>query len=66
MDEERHVAVDLCDYNDNGSIDYCELHKCIEEAENAYRDERWENTCGKVACICEEPIPYCEGAISCH
>jgi hypothetical protein len=45
---------DLCDRNDDGSIDECEARRCLLETENAYR---MENCPGYPLLQCEECPP---------
>jgi len=40
IDPEHYAAlVEYCDYNGDGVVDNCEVHQCIVDCENAWRDE---------------------------
>jgi len=40
-----------CDYDENGVTDACEVHQCITDFENQYRDDMCPGY-GHIACDC--------------
>lgn len=56
---------DECDSDFDGSIDYCELHKCLERAENLWRAEHCDTEFGFAYCPCDIPPTVCPGEINC-
>jgi len=66
MEEEHYsLLVDECDTNYDGSVDACELHKCVLDCENAWRDENCPEY-GNAYCPCPFNPPQCEGAWNCY
>jgi len=65
IDSEHYdVLVEYCDYNNDGSIDSCEVHQCIVDCENAWRDEYCPDY-GHVYCDCPFYVSTCDGAWNC-
>jgi len=62
--EHYSVLVEYCDFNNDGSIDACEVHDCIVMCENEWRDEYCPDY-GHVACDCPFGVVDCEGAWYC-
>jgi hypothetical protein len=63
--EHYNVLVEYCDFDNDGSIDCCEIHTCIVMCENEWRDEYCPGY-GHVFCNCEFcEVPECEGAWNC-
>jgi len=65
--EPEHYAlmIEYCDVNNDGNLHMCEVHACIVEMENAWRDE---NCPGYGYAYCECPVAPptdCEGAWNC-
>jgi hypothetical protein len=43
MDAEHYeILLEWCDTNDDGNVSECEVHECIVECENAWRNEYCE------------------------
>jgi len=51
-----------CDFNDDGNLDYCEVHECVMKTENEFRKEKG---CDAAFCECPRPPIECEGAWTC-
>jgi Ca2+-binding EF-hand superfamily protein len=64
-DEHLSIALDSCDYNDDGNLDACEIHDCIVEVENTWRAEYCPENYPKLYCTSPFDCPVCEGAWSC-
>merc|ERR1711939_561586 len=58
------VLIEYCDYNNDGTIDACEVHQCIVDCENAWRDEYCPDY-GDVYCECPFYVAECAGAWNC-
>jgi hypothetical protein len=54
-----------CDYNGDENVDSCELHQCIVDSENAWRDYNCPEY-GYVYCDCPFFVPTCDGAWDCN
>jgi Ca2+-binding EF-hand superfamily protein len=63
-DEHYGIIVDNCDMNNDGNISACELHSCVLDVENAWRDENCPGY-GYLWCDCIVPEPECEGEWNC-
>lgn len=37
--EHLEIILDSCDYDGNGTVTSCEVHDCVVECENTWRDE---------------------------
>jgi hypothetical protein len=57
--------MELCDYNNDGQLDKCEVHKCFVDAENAKRAEvcPWF---GGLYCDCPFTVVTCDIARDCE
>jgi len=65
IDSEHYgVLVEYCDFNNDGTLDACEIHDCIVICENEWRDEYCPDY-GYVYCACPFSTPVCEGAWNC-
>jgi len=65
IDEEHYgVLVEYCDFNNDGTLDSCEIHDCIVIVENEWRDEYCPDY-GYVYCNCPFSTVVCEGAWNC-
>jgi len=58
------LLTDACDTNNDGTIDACEVHDCIEKCENEWRAENCPDY-GYVYCNCPFATPVCDGAWNC-
>jgi hypothetical protein len=58
------MLLEYCDFNNDGTIDTCEIHSCIMMCENAWRDEHCPDY-GHVYCDCPFYVVVCEGAWNC-
>jgi hypothetical protein len=58
------VLVEYCDFNNDGSINACELHTCVVMCENAWREENCPEY-GAAYCECPFYVEVCPGAMSC-
>jgi hypothetical protein len=56
---------EYCDYNNDGTIDACEVHKCVLDCENEWRAENCPDY-GAAFCECPYIIYVCEGAWNCY
>jgi len=66
IDEDHYgVMVEYCDTNNDGTIDSCEVHACMVQVENAWRDEYCPEGYGYVYCDCPYAVPTCDGAWNC-
>jgi len=61
--------MDYCDYNNDGTVSICEVHDCIIDCENAWRDEYCPESehlfCYNPYDYPEGPCPTCYGAWTC-
>merc|ERR1711918_131039 len=57
-------VLNLYDTNYDGSIDSCEVHSCIIDCENTWRDEVCPDY-GHIYCDCPFYVPTCDGAWNC-
>jgi len=65
IDEEHYgLMLEDCDENNDGTIDSCEVHTCIEKIENEWRAEYCPDY-GFVYCQCPFAVPVCDGAWNC-
>jgi len=65
VDADHYAAlVEYCDFNNDGTLDSCEIHDCIVICENEWRDEYCPDY-GYVYCSCPFSTPVCEGAWNC-
>jgi len=62
--EHYEILVEYCDYNNDGTIDACEVHQCIVDCENAWRDEYCPDY-GYIYCDCPFYTATCDGAWNC-
>jgi hypothetical protein len=64
--DETHYAsmVEYCDFNDDGSIDACEVHACLLICENEYRAANCPEY-GAAYCSCPFTPDQCNGAWNC-
>jgi len=62
--EHYKIMLNKCDFNDDGTIDTCEVHECVLDAENAYRKENCKNS-GEMNCECPFYVVPCENAWNC-
>jgi hypothetical protein len=58
------VIVEYCDFNNDGTVDACEIHDCIVICENEWRAEYCPDY-GYAYCNCPFNVPVCEGAWNC-
>jgi hypothetical protein len=58
------LLVDQCDFNNDGSIDACEVHQCILICENEWRQANCPEY-GAAYCSCPFLPDQCEGAWNC-
>jgi len=58
------VLVEYCDFNNDGTVDSCEIHTCVVMCENEWRAEYCPDY-GMVTCDCPFYVPECEGAWNC-
>jgi hypothetical protein len=58
------MMVEYCDFNNDGSIDACEIHACLIICENEWRAENCVDT-PDIYCDCTFEIAVCEGAWNC-
>jgi N-acetylglucosamine-6-phosphate deacetylase len=66
IDEEHYgIYISSCDYNGDGVIEVCEVHRCIVDTENAWRVDFCPNMTG-LYCDCPFVAPECEGAWNCE
>jgi hypothetical protein len=66
MDESHYAElVYYCDFNNDGTLDACEIHDCIVICENEWRAENCDITYGQLYCDCDFIVPVCEGAWNC-
>jgi hypothetical protein len=63
-DSHYEVLVEYCDFNNDGTIDACEVHACIVICENEWRDANCPGY-GYAYCPCPWVIPDCEGSWNC-
>jgi len=55
-----------CDYNNDGTLSFCEVHDCLIEVENYWRAENCMEGYGDLVCLdCIPDVPPCEGAWNC-
>jgi len=64
-DNHYELLVELCDVNNDGSIDFCEMHACAVDTENEWRMEYCPEGFGLVYCDCPMVPPECPGAWNC-
>lgn len=62
--EHYSILTEYCDYNNDGTVDSCEIHSCIVDCENAWRDEVCPDY-GHIYCDCPFYVPTCDGAWNC-
>jgi len=53
-----------CDFNNDGTVDSCEMHDCIVMVENNWRDEYCPNY-GHLYCDCPFYVADCPGEWNC-
>jgi hypothetical protein len=63
--EHYDLLIDYCDTNNDGSLDACEVHDCVEKCENEWRAENCPDY-GYVYCNCPFDVYVCEGAWNCY
>jgi hypothetical protein len=59
-----NLMVEYCDFNNDGTIDTCEVHTCVIMCENEWRAEVCPEY-GFVYCDCPFYVVPCEGAWNC-
>jgi len=59
-----NLMVEYCDFNNDGTIDTCEVHTCVIMCENEWRAEVCPDY-GFVYCDCPFYVVPCEGAWNC-
>jgi predicted nucleic acid-binding Zn finger protein len=65
MDEGHYNdLVAYCDFNNDGTIDACEVHDCLVIVENEWRMENCPDY-GAAYCNCPFTVAVCEGAWNC-
>jgi hypothetical protein len=53
-----------CDFNNDGTLDACEIHQCVVMVENEWRMEYCPEL-GDLYCDCPFYVAECEGAWNC-
>jgi hypothetical protein len=64
-DEHYSILIEYCDFNNDGSLDACEIHACVVICENTWRDEVCPDY-GYVYCDCPFVVITCDGAWDCE
>jgi predicted nucleic acid-binding Zn finger protein len=59
-----NILVEYCDFNNDGTIDACEIHACVVLCENEWRQANCPDY-GYAYCSCPFYIPECPGAWNC-
>lgn len=59
------ILLDTCDYNDDGTIDSCELHSCVVDSENKWRAD-FCGSMGNLYCDCPFFVPECDDSWNCE
>jgi len=54
----------MCDFNNDGTLDACEIHDCLVIVENEWRLENCPDY-GAAYCSCPFSVPVCDGAWNC-
>lgn len=64
--QEDHYAVlqEYCDFNNDGTLDACEIHDCVVMVENEWRAQNCPDY-GYAYCDCPFEVTVCEGAWNC-
>jgi hypothetical protein len=62
--EHYSLLINSCDFNNDGTIDACEMYTCVVETENEWRYEYCPDY-GQIYCDCPFEIPQCDGAWNC-
>jgi len=62
--EHYSILIEYCDFNNDGSLNACEIHDCVVICENEWRDSYCPDY-GYVYCNCPYNIPECDGAWNC-
>lgn len=57
--------IEACDFNNDGTIDTCEVHTCVLEAESRYRTDFCPGY-GDLYCDCPFYVVPCEDAWNCY
>jgi hypothetical protein len=59
------MMVEYCDFNNDGTIDACEVHACVIIVENEWRAENCPENYGDLYCACPFDVVECPGAWNC-
>jgi hypothetical protein len=63
--EHYELMVEYCDFNNDGTIDACEIHTCVLMCENEWRAVECPDY-GFAYCDCPFYVVPCEGAWNCY